>query len=526
MTQRHDEGIRYRAFISYSHKDARAARWLHRRLEGYRIPRRLVGRSGERGPVQSRLVPIFRDRDELPAAGNLSETVKAALAASETLIVLCSPAAAASPWVAREIGTFREIHPDRPVFAAILSGEPPECFPAELRGSDTQFEPIAADLRRGGDGRRLGLLKLIAGIVGLGLDALVQRDNQRKLRRVTAITAAALVGMVILALVTFSAITARAEAERQRAEAEGLVEFMLTDLRDNLRKVGRLDAMAAVNARALRYYGDQNDLAGLPDESVMRRARVLQAIGDDLLVADDPRSALAAFDTARQTTQEHAGRSAPQYLLAHSKSLMGMGRAYEELHDWPRAQRNYAAAAAAADRLAASEPGNADHLMKVAAAAINLGNVQFYGAKDVEAAQRSYERALAVLARALKASPGDEHILLSQANAYAYLADSFYERALWTASRDARLKQHAIVEPLSRADPDNLDVMFRLAAARRGLALSLLKCGDAGGARTRLDQAREAAAFLTQRDPQNHGWMALRDRLEEDGARFGGTNGS
>lgn len=521
MTERHDQGIRYRAFISYSHKDSRAARWLHRRIEGYRIPRRLVGRPGAHGPVPARLVPIFRDRDELPAAGNLSETVQAALAASGSLIVLCSPDSAASPWVAREIDTFRQIHPDRPVFAAILSGEPSECFPAALRGSDTQFEPIAADLRRGGDGRRLGLLKLIAGIVGLGLDPLVQRDNQRRLRRVTAITVAALAGMLVLALVTFSAITARAEAERQRAEAEGLVEFMLTDLRDSLRKVGRLDAMTAVNARALEYCRRQSNHSSLPDESAIRCARVVQVIGDDRLVADDPHGALEAFDTARQTTQKHASGRAPHFLLVHSKSLMGTGRAYEELHDWPRAQLNFAAAAEAADRLAASEPGNADHLMKVAAAAVNLGNVQFYGAKDVAAAQRSYERALAVLARALRARPGDEHILLSQANAYAYLADSFYERALWTRSRDARLKQHAIVEPLSRADPDNLDVMFRLAAARRGLALSLLKCGDAGGARARLDQARAAAVFLTRREPQNHGWMALRARLEQDGAEFG-----
>src|SRR3954466_14006059 len=123
---------RYTAFISYSHKDAAVGRWLHRRLEGYRLPRRLAGSEGEHGPVPARLTPIFRDREELPAAGDLSEKVRAALAASESLVILCSPDAAASPWVAKEISTFRSLHPDRPILAAIAAGEPPDCFPPEL----------------------------------------------------------------------------------------------------------------------------------------------------------------------------------------------------------------------------------------------------------------------------------------------------------------------------------------------------------------------------------------------------------
>ena len=60
--------VRYTAFLSYSHKDAAAAGRLHRRLEAYRLPKRLAGSMGARGPVPDRLWPIFRDREELPAA--------------------------------------------------------------------------------------------------------------------------------------------------------------------------------------------------------------------------------------------------------------------------------------------------------------------------------------------------------------------------------------------------------------------------------------------------------------------------
>ena len=64
--------MRYAAFLSYSHADARWAQWLHRRLENYRVPSRLVGTPGPNGPIGPRLGTIFRDRDELPTSGDLA----------------------------------------------------------------------------------------------------------------------------------------------------------------------------------------------------------------------------------------------------------------------------------------------------------------------------------------------------------------------------------------------------------------------------------------------------------------------
>ena len=46
-----DAAVRYWAFLSYSHRDRRVAERLHRALETYRIPPRLVGRSGPLGSV-------------------------------------------------------------------------------------------------------------------------------------------------------------------------------------------------------------------------------------------------------------------------------------------------------------------------------------------------------------------------------------------------------------------------------------------------------------------------------------------
>src|SRR5665647_743275 len=104
-----DAGFRYWAFISYSHQDKSWGRWLHRALETYRVPQRLVGMPVAAGTIPARLTPVFRDRDELPTATDLDRTVAEALRQSWSLIVICSPASAQSRWVNEEVRAFQQL---------------------------------------------------------------------------------------------------------------------------------------------------------------------------------------------------------------------------------------------------------------------------------------------------------------------------------------------------------------------------------------------------------------------------------
>lgn len=189
----------YWAFISYSQRDVRWARWLQHKLETYRVPRGLQGADADLLPV--RLFPIFRDRDELPSAPDLGAKIQEALRRSRTLIVLCSPHAARSPWVNKEVAEFKALGRSDRIFPLIIDGEPwasdrpesglEECFPPAVRFAvtsdghvtDRRVEPIAADARRGKDGRDLAALKVIAGILNVRFDALRMRDLRRQRRR-------------------------------------------------------------------------------------------------------------------------------------------------------------------------------------------------------------------------------------------------------------------------------------------------------------------------------------------------------
>lgn len=229
-----EDEFKYRAFISYSHRDAPFTDGLHRFLETYRVPKALVGRETRDGPVPGRLYPVFRDRDELPTASDLGDNLRAALASSRYLIVVCSPHSAASHWVNEEVRTFKAMGREDRVLAIVIDGEPkatdrpdlglPECFPPAVRfriGSGGELgaervEPIAADARHGKDGAAAARLKLVAGLLGVGYAELADREGARRRKRGRTMGALGLALIALFGCVWWAGeISKRREVDRQ-----------------------------------------------------------------------------------------------------------------------------------------------------------------------------------------------------------------------------------------------------------------------------------------------------------------------
>ncbi len=277
---------RYTLFISYRHADnlemgRKWATWLHESVENYEIPEDLIGRTDLRGnPVPPSLYPVFRDEEELPADADLSTNLRRALENSGLLVVICSPRAAKSRFVADEIRHFKEIGKSDRILALMIDGEPDasedpskretfgpgaECFPEPLRygvpGEDggiawtTRAAPTAADCRPGGRpeqgwttaaayqawletqpgiGRaernaavrayaerlELAKLKVIAGALGLPLGELTRRDKVRQLRKARQ-RSRLLIGLsTVFALLAAAAALLGGIANQRRKEAD------------------------------------------------------------------------------------------------------------------------------------------------------------------------------------------------------------------------------------------------------------------------------------------------------------------
>ena len=198
MTQ--DAAREYIAFISYRHLPLQmeVAKAIHRRIERYVIPRSLR-KDGKR-----KLGYVFRDQDELPISGALSDNIQYALDHSEYLIVICTPETAESIWCVREITSFLEHHDRDHVLAVLADGLPADSFPpqiTEIRDEDgtllSHFEPLAANIvSPTAAGRRRKLrgesLRILAALIGCPYDALYRREQRYRFRRLAAASAAAL----------------------------------------------------------------------------------------------------------------------------------------------------------------------------------------------------------------------------------------------------------------------------------------------------------------------------------------------
>lgn len=507
----------YWAFISYSHKDSVFGQHLHQRIEQYRLPRRLWGRVTPQGAIPKRLTPIFRDLDELPAADDLSAEVCAALQASKSLVVVCSPAAAASTWVYREVVQFRALHPDRPILPVLADGEPHEAFPEVLRqiqATGEAVEPLAADLRIGGDGQQLGILKLIAGITGIGLYELIQRDSQRRLQRVMTITAATLLATVLMMLLTFFALNARAEAERQRTAAEGLVEFMLTDLRTTLKSVGRLDAMTAVNQRALQYYSRQ-DVDRLTPASLEHRARLLHAMGEDDETRGNHAAALTKFQEARRMTSAllYAEPDNTDRIFDQAQSEFWIGYAYYAQNKIPEARGAFLAYKKLADQLVAFDPNNPKFLREAGYAEGNICSVALKPPKDPEAALHYCTSALAHMESAIKRTKVTTEYSLDLDNRHAWLADAYLANNAPDRAMEHRLIQERILDGIMQNDPKNMEVKRYWVALQRILAWREAKAGEQENAMARLKRAMTISDQMIAFDPSNQSWVRQRTEL-------------
>jgi tetratricopeptide (TPR) repeat protein len=379
--------MRYSAFISYNHRDARWARWLHRSLETYGVPKRLWGRPAPFGTIAARLPPVFRDRDELASSADLAASVQQALGEAATLVVLCTPQSAKSRWVNAEVTAFIESGRGHRIMCIIFEGEPHsvdpelECLPPALLAEGAP-EPLAADARPQGDGRRMARLKVLAGILDVPFDELRQREAHRRQRRLLYLAAASTAGLVFTTALAVFALISRAEAvdqrkiaERRTLTAERTLEFVKSMFRVADPSEARGETMTA---REVVDRGARQLETGLTNEPTVRTelgvtlAEVYGALG--LYTRSD-----ALIGRTLQIRQDDKATEARQYAaLGESKFRLG---------DYPAALMAFARAAGVVPRSGA-EPLISRILVGIGTAQSALGNEA--------AADRALQNALAI----------------------------------------------------------------------------------------------------------------------------------
>jgi tetratricopeptide (TPR) repeat protein len=517
---------RYRAFVSYSHKDRAVGDKLFRRLDGYRVPKPLRGRETRFGPVPKKLYPCFRDREELATAADLPDRIDAALAASDTLVVVCTPNAAGSVWVEREIERFRELGKGDRIHPVIAEGEPEEAFPPALTGKGGT-EPLAADLRESGDGWSDGPLKVAAGVLDLPFGELKDREVARaraRARRNGAIALLFALLFVAAGVAAWRAVeeTRRANAELTRAEAAILTAVEgVGDIVEQVADGSQSGAISTAVADGLLQTADAM-VAGVIDLAP-DNPRLLQAQGRLLIefsrhyrTVGDIAAAQRAAERAERIYADLAAADpnalAPDWqlsvaLVARGDSLLAAGdregalAAYEESLEIQR-------------RLAAADPSNASAARNVSVGLERVGDV-LRAAGDREGALAAYEESLEIRRGLAAADPGNA----GWARDVSVGLNKVGDVRLAAGDREGALAAYEesleILRGLAAADPGNAGWARDVFVSLANVGLVHEAAGNLHAAREAYAEAYEINARLVRLDPGNAQWVRDRARLEQ-----------
>ncbi len=507
---------KYAAFISYSHADEGVAKWLMRKLESYTTPPKLVGQEGEFGKIPKKIGHIFRDRDELPSAGSLGKTVQKALENSNSLIVLCSPKAAKSEWVNKEIETFRRLGRADNIYCFIVSGTPESrdprdaCFPpallAPLPGSTKEVEPLAADSRIQGDGKERAVIRLIAGMLGVGYDQLAQREAQRRFKRISRIALASLAGMAFTTFLAANAILAQNDAERRQEQAEDIVGFMLGDLREKLETVGRLDLMESVDTKATEYFASL-DPRDLSDRALEEQARSLTKIGEVKLDLGDYDQAMEAFKEAHVRTSAIYSRSnentARLFDLSQAEYWLGyvawqQGR-LDDAELWLTNYRD------STILLAKSEPDNFDYQLESAYGYQNLA-VLDKTRGNYERAESAMKEVKTLYAKWLKSDPNNVELRYELANASSWLGSLVMAQGQYELAESYFDEQLSLIELNRQDEPNNIEWQEIQLDALKHSSAAKFDIGKVDESQAIILKAYNLSKQLHDRDPENIFW--------------------
>jgi tetratricopeptide (TPR) repeat protein len=522
---------KYKAFISYSHTDQQWAKWVHRSIETYRVPKYLVGRKTTAGGISARLTPIFRDREDLPSAPDLSSPIHAALQNSENLIVVCSPASARSLYVNEEIKVFKSFGRSDRIFCVIVDGDPSavgsdsDCFAPALRTLyDEQgreqtgsTEPIAADARGEGDGKPLAHLKLIAGMLGLDLDDLRQREQQRKYRRMAAIMSGSLIALAVTVVLAINAVIARNEADQRRQQAEGLLSFMVGDLHERLEPIGRLDVLEDVGTKAMEYYATVK-ASDLTDTELLRHAQVLTQLGEIRISQRQFDDALESFSEALERSEEHFNNDPTdgERLFNRSQAEYWVGYVYWLNGDLDSTRDWFTRYLRSSEQLSEMAPSRSDWTIEVVYANHNLA-VLALESGDLVAANAGF---LAEVAATRVIYENDPTPSLKQdlADAVSWLGNIALERGDLPAALEYYQEHETDLRELRDDDAANKIRQQNWAESSQLVTEVALMMGNLNLANSQLERAIPAFEALVLHDESNQHWVSrLATSLEQKG---------
>lgn len=295
----------------------------------------------------------------------------------------------------------------------------------------------------------------------------------------------------------------QAAAEVQRNQAEGLIEFMIGDLRHKLEDAVQLKVMDDIASRAQAYYVVQSDLR-MDDDALGRRARVLDLLGD---IKQDFGDAGAALELLRESVAASAellrrDPDNPQRIIEQAHSLQGLGELSFRRGDIADAEALMREAVALTVRLRALQPDEPEWLGEQGSALVNLGAMRM-NSKALDEAIDSFREAVGIKRAVLDDAHDRGAAQYDLSLTLAWLAGALFLQGDLDGALQVWGDEAAVIADLLVDDAVNYPVIRRRALNRTNRSEALLLAGDAQTSLGLAQSAVEDADLFREADPSH-----------------------
>ena len=299
---------------------------------------------------------------------------------------------------------------------------------------------------------------------------------------------------------------ARNVAESRREQAEGLIDFMLGDLRAKLAPMGRLEILDDVGAQAIAYFAAIPE-SEFSDAELLSRSRSLAQIGQVRIEEGRAQEAQEALSESLRLARELSGR-APEdtdRLFQLSQSYFWVGYAAWRRDDLAMAERQFLGYLDAAQRLVELEPDNPAYHLELGFAHSNLGSVR-EGRGDLDGAAAAFRLTLGVLDELVRANPENADWLGELAESHNKLAVIYRKQGRYADALAEHQEELALKEQLVELVPGHAYWRSRLGYTHHFIADLQALMGRLGPAEASARTAVAIADSLTRHDPGNAAW--------------------
>ncbi|TWB09939.1 DNA-binding winged helix-turn-helix (wHTH) protein [Nitrospirillum amazonense] len=356
------------------------------------------------------------------------------------------------------------------------------------------------------------------GIVPVGAEvkALVAASG-RHAKRADRLRLGVLVGVAAIALVAAFLGLRASRAEKVAAlrlqEAEDLADYMLDDLAEKLRPLGRLDLLDGVAQKALGYL-TTDDPGRIPGAARLRQAKALQTLADVDRSRGNVDAALKALTQAETLLRANLAEGAvdAETLKVSGTVAFWFGQIALDQGHLDETLRRFIQYRDFAQRRMNAQPGESDAWIELSYALSSLSAVQLREGNG-DAAADNLSASIALKHRALAAQPENVSLLAELANSLSLLADAQAERGRLEAATDLYDQQRDVLDDVRRRQPDAPVWAFRLATADRLKSALLQAQGKTELALGALDRATQQIDDALRKEPENRRWQVIRTEI-------------